>query len=410
MPLLRTLRRTLVCALIVALGISTSSDSRAQSTTNTAELLVNGPEGALLFVDGQAMGKLPLPVNLSVPAGAHRFSLELGRQRAESDVLTLPANRQAELNLTLSGRALIAVLRIQPAMLLLLGPAPLPDELRNRATESVAAAARQQHAVLLGGERQETLLRRRSVLVRCIEQGDCHEPIWPEPAVSYVLSVQVEAQAPGSGSHQIRAALFDVRTSDFSARAKQSCAPCDVAALAARIGALSITLMQETEARPRGSLTVGSTPDGAKVLIDGRWLGLTPYQREIFTGARTVELQRTGYLPHSQSVQIDPGQDAAVQVGLQEVPQYERKRPLWRLVTGGILLGGGVLAAGFGVSALLANGQCQDGSANLDTCSPYYSTIGIGSGLVAGGAALAITGVVLFAVPGPKTLMRRPRR
>ena len=34
--------------------------------------------GALLLMDGQAMGTLPLQVNINVPAGTHRFTLQQG--------------------------------------------------------------------------------------------------------------------------------------------------------------------------------------------------------------------------------------------------------------------------------------------------------------------------------------------
>lgn len=50
---------------------------RAQ-TTETTELAVNGPERAILSLDGQRVGTLPLASSLRVPAGAHRFRLELG--------------------------------------------------------------------------------------------------------------------------------------------------------------------------------------------------------------------------------------------------------------------------------------------------------------------------------------------
>ena len=51
----------------------------AQPRTETMDVAVNGPPGALLLMDGQAMGTLPLQVNINVPAGIHRFALQLVR-------------------------------------------------------------------------------------------------------------------------------------------------------------------------------------------------------------------------------------------------------------------------------------------------------------------------------------------
>lgn len=151
--------------------------------------------------------------------------------------------------------------------------------------------------------------------------------------------------------------------------------------------------------RPRGNLAVSSTPPGAKVRVDGRLLGITPFQQEVFSGARAIEVRKDKYLSYQSSAQVEPGQTATIETLLQRDPSAQLSRPLWRIVTGSILLGGGLLMAGFGTSALLTNGQCQDGSMNFDTCSPYYSTTAVGAGLLGGGGALSIAGVLFLTVP-----------
>ena len=388
--------------LWVLLSVLTRS-AMAQTPTETAEVAVNGPDGALLLMDGQAMGKLPLPVNLVVPAGPHRFRLELGKQKAESDALTIPANRQAALNLTLSGHTLVAVLRISDGLVLVLAPEGLPSELREKITASVTAMAKQEHSVLLGNGKQAALLRRQSIVIRCLDKGDCPEQLLSDGQVSYVLSLHVESEAAGDGgSYHLRGVLLDARTRDISARSESQCGPCDAAALSAKAGALSAKMLQETAARPRGRVVVTSTPDGAKVLLDGRWLGTTPFQQEAFAGPRNLEIRRDGYLPHKETIQVESNEAATVQATLQLAPNTPLARPLWRIVSGSVLIGGGILLVGFGTSALLANGQCQDGSSNFDTCTPYYSTAPVGGGLLGGGAALAIAGIIMLAVPSPR--------
>ena len=103
----------------------------------------------------------------------------------------------------------------------------------------------------------------------------------------------------------------------------------------------------------------------------------------------------------NKTVQVEPGQTATLNVALQRVPTAPLPRPLWRLVTGSILIGSGVILGGFGTAALLTNGVCQDGSTNIDTCSPYYSTTAIGGGLLGTGAALALAGTIMLAIPRP---------
>ena len=124
---------------------------------------------------------------------------------------------------------------------------------------------------------------------------------------------------------------------------------------------------------------------------------------EVFAGQRMIEVQSNRYLPHKSTAQVEPNQTAAVDAVLLRDPSAALARPLWRIVTGSVLLGGGLLLVGVGASALASNGQCQDGSTNFDTCTPYYGTGAIGGGLLGTGAALTIAGTLLLAIPSRAT-------
>lgn len=99
----------------------------------------------------------------------------------------------------------------------------------------------------------------------------------------------------------------------------------------------------------------------------------------------------------------EPGESlgtTAAQTSLQTAQSTHRSRPVWRVVSGGLLLGGGLLVGGFGLSALSVNNQCRDGSMDISQCNPYYKTGTIGIGLVSGGSVLLLSGVVMLAIPG----------
>lgn len=364
------------------------------------EVAVNGPPGALLLMDGLAMGTLPLQVNINVAAGTHRFTLQLGKQSLESDPLQFSGSGQAELNLTLAGRSLVAVLRTTDGLLLLVDPPSVNEPGRQVLAESVSQAATAKHSVLLTGEKARKYSGQQRDILRCIQDGQCAESPFPDAQVSYVLSVRIESGTlDASPSCLVRTALLDARTREVSARAEATASPCTAREAAAQLTEMTGRLLQETAMRPRGNLLVSSTPKDAKVRVDGRLLGVTPFQQEVFAGPRSVEVQKDKFLPYQSSTQVEPNQTTTIETLLQRDPSARLARPLWRIVTGSILLGGGILMAGFGTSALLTNGQCQDGSMNFDTCSPYYSTVPVGAGLLGGGGALAITGVVMLAVP-----------
>lgn len=386
--------------LLVAAGTAT-----AQTAADQAELSVNGPDGAQLFVDGKPAGTLPISENLVLPAGAHRFRLEKGTLKAESDVLSLQGNRHAELNLTMTGRNLVAVLYITPGLLLHLQPPGLPPELVARLTQAVGAAARQGHAVLISGAKEAALLRRESELERCLTGGACDALFGQDSDVAYVLSVRLEREPATQAVSRLGIDLLDVRTNDFSARAAEPVGVARTDALAGQLKQLATRLLQETEQRPRTTLVASSTPEGAQVILDGRLLGKTPLEHEIFVGARSIVIQREGYEPATESVLAEIGQQATIKAELHPAPQKAAPqkppagRPLWRLITGGSAVGAGLLLIGFGGSALASNGRCQDGSDNTGAC-PFYSTLTVGGGLVGAGAALTVGGVILLALPG----------
>lgn len=392
---------------LTALLMILSRSAAAQPASQSVQVAVNGPAGALLRMDGQAMGTLPLGVNLVVPAGPHRFQLELANDQRESDTLILPANRRAELNLSLSDNALVAVLLTTPELLLRLTPEPLPAPLRSRIIDAVAAGAKQEHVTLVDGARQAALVHQPSALESCMEGDDCHELLLQQDQVAYVLSVHLagsEEGKGGPGACRIRAALLDVRTSAISARAEESCATADGRTVATMVSEMTAKLLQTTAARPRGSVTVTSTPSAAKVVVDGRWLGMTPFRHESFAGVHTIEVQRKGYRHQLNTVQVEADHDGTLNAALQPVVLHPRPRPVWRLVAGSLLVGSGLLLGGFGSSALLINGACR-AQANTEVssdCSPYYNTSVIGAELWGAGGPLAVAGALLLAIPSPR--------
>lgn len=86
-------------------------------------------------------------------------------------------------------------------------------------------------------------------------------------------------------------------------------------------------------------------------------------------------------------------------------------RPVWRLALGGVALGGGLVMAGFGVSALAVNGACartQPPLPERPECAEIYDTNAVGGGLLGAGLPLAVAGALLIALPDLRP--RRPAR
>jgi hypothetical protein len=388
----------LLCAL---LGTAT-----AQPAIDTAEVAVRGPDGATLFVDGKQLGVLPLSDTVILAAGAHRFQLQVAARKLESDALQLPPNRMAELHLSLSNRGLVAVMHLTPVLLLRLEPAGLPQALVDAIWQAVASAARVEHTMLLRRDRQAALSQKTPALIRCLDGDDCHEALFQNGEVSFVLALKIDKEgADLSPDYALHAALLDVRARDDSLRADERCAACTISAVAMQLGKITGRMLRETLQRARGTLELASTPDGAKVFVDGKWLGQTPLRQELFAGTHSIDLEREGYQTATRRLTVEAGQGASVSLTMSRAPlpsparRAERPRSLGRLITGSVLLGGGLLVGGFGISGLVMNVQCLDGSEQLDSCSPVLNTRAVGSALLASGAVLAVTGTLVLAIP-----------
>lgn len=86
-----------------------------------------------------------------------------------------------------------------------------------------------------------------------------------------------------------------------------------------------------------------------------------------------------------------------------------RPRPLWRVIVGPVLAAGGAATLGIGAWGLSGNGTCVDTPSDpMLHCSKVYDTQGLGAGLVGGGSALLLVGVLLAAMPGPQVTVERP--
>jgi hypothetical protein len=175
-----------------------------------------------------------------------------------------------------------------------------------------------------------------------------------------------------------------------------------------------------------GAVRVRVNVDGADVTVNGRDVGKSPIDDEVFVdpGVAKIEAHRDGYTAAEQSAQIGKGDTREVTLVLTPT----RGTPQRRSVVPGAVLGGiagAALVTGIGLyaggrakessahathDAILKDGHtCVTGAANLDArCGNLQSTASTsntlqkaGVGLLAGAGAAAIGTVIYFALPQP---------
>lgn len=384
--------------------------------SSVSEVTVSGLGGSFLLVDGRLLGSLPLNRPLLLSPGPHRYRLEAKGTSWESDPLTVPDGRNAELHLTAGGAgSLIAVMTINSLAILSLDASGLSDDQKKLVEQSISTVAHSEHTILMPPEKVAALLANEPST--CLASTPCLDRLAQKSDVRFELMYTVKAQ--GSPLQvTIRAALFDVASGLFAAQLEDTFA---VDALLASTSTLTRKLFQQAIGHPRGSLLIESSPPQAKVTVDGRVLGYTPLERVTLSGPHQVTLELFDHEPYHATLSVAQGAVAQLSAQLQPkakpVPppppvlvtlpgESSRSRSL-RWIFGGISLVSGITVAGLGASALSQNGSCGDRPApqNGAPCELLYDTRAIGGGLIGAGIGLAVGGSLILFWPG-----RKPRQ
>lgn len=247
------------------------------------------------------------------------------------------------------------------------------------------------------------------------------EPVSPKRkgrAAAKEAPKELEPEPAGAGTITwgLTASLFNIEVGSIGATAKADCSKCSATLAAQNLGELVKKIVLEDAARPRGTLEILSEPPNASVFVDGHEIGVTPYKRVAFAGKHDVTVRKTGHRSKQESVNVIEAQKTSVTVRL-TAGQDDRvllvterlPRPRWRVGLGIAALVVGAVTLGFGGRALYLDGRCIDTPSGGQTkCNTVFDTQGLGVGLVAGGAAVSILGMVAIAIPGRAVQVQKP--
>lgn len=381
------------------------------------QLKILGDPGTLIQIDGRLVGALPLPLPLLLSTGSHKVELVRGRSRLEDEV-RVPLGRLAELRIDVNRGALLS--SVLPGVILV-------DEYRGL---DAAVEQRLSQALERAVDSERLSLISRDFAVQSAGEpapGPCSDEIrclldLAKPSQSdYVLRLRVEKQP---ADWQLDLQLVDVEVGAVAATDAQHCPGCSVEQAVARLGGLFAPLYKRAIARPHGRLELSSEPPGAQLFIGGQKFGETPLERPMFAGRLTVTLKKPGFLDTVKELDIGDGEPTRVSLSLEPVPPLEPppavltppppvlspapKRPLWRIVTGSLLVAGGLLNIGIGGAALAVDGKCAEPfslstAGDATSCTAQYSgTSVLGAALIPVGGALLIGGTLLIALPPKK--------
>jgi hypothetical protein len=177
---------------------------------------------------------------------------------------------------------------------------------------------------------------------------------------------------------------------------RRTCDACSESALKMTLDAM-LTDLAKSKPGFMGRIKVGGAP-GLSVLVDGSTIGVTPLDLSIPAGSHKNRLAQDGRMGAEQSVTVKP--DAATEVTLEAPPTEAEGLPPQvtssksSRVLPGVMIGVGVAGIAAGTALYLTSEE------PTGTNRTYRDTKKLGIGVAAGGAAVALTGVIMILATG----------
>jgi len=177
----------------------------------------------------------------------------------------------------------------------------------------------------------------------------------------------------------------------------ERCALCGLAEACERLeegaSGLLAPLSAEPEEAPRLGLT--TEPSGARVVVDGEFVGRSPVERVLSPGTHRIEVSAAGYLDKVHVVEAELSRRLEVGLSLSRVTPAPLPPPAPRL-NGWIPIGVGVPMLAGGVVLAAVDGRPPLGcGAESGGCEGRLETSWPAAGMLVAGAALTTLGAVL---------------
>lgn len=241
----------------------------------------------------------------------------------------------------------------------------------------------------------EEVIAASSGASRCRAAG-CYTSIAKATDASHVVLAVVNVE---DRDYEVRVVLVDGDDGSQVASAEDSCQICGVAEVGDLLDTAAATLRTKLDNLAQGpaKLSVSSTPDGARVSIDGELKGTTPFNAPVIAGKHVLRISLDGYITVEREVEFVEGIEDVQRFELDKVPSRLPARP-WGWVTIGLGIAG--LGAAVTFTALAnqpykVGGSCDEPD-DAGECPELWNTEPIVLGTAIAGAALTTLGVAIL--------------
>lgn len=235
-----------------------------------------------------------------------------------------------------------------------------------------------------------------NTLIDCfvIEDQSCARRVVEKRAKSAVVFAQVSVTAGETAlDRTVTLTAYWLDKGRDAIAERRQCERCTDVTLRKTADELMAALTGAGSGSGRGLLKVESTPSGADVLVDGKRVGITPFEQPLPLGDHRLVVQAPGRNPAARRISLKKGQPTAVEAVLAPTPGR----------------GLAYLTIGTGVALAVAGGVlfALDEDVPADPMKPdYFDSAPAGVAVAAGGAVVLGVGVFLAVRSGKKSVLK----
>ncbi len=229
----------------------------------------------------------------------------------------------------------------------------------------------------------------------------CYSAVAKATGSTFVVRTMVRVQRK---DFRVTLLAYDAASGHEVATVEDVCEICGGQEVARLVADLAAALSRDVEKGLQpGTLKLESTPAGATIYLDDAEVGVTPLELEVQAGSHRLRIEKPGFAPQSQDIDLAGGVRESYSVSLSELVEEEAPPtipawPGWTLVG----LGGGAAVAGvvlIGIDEQPIQSRCS--GENIDSagnCRFRQNTLPLGLALTVGGVVMAAAGTTVLLV------------